>query len=306
MLIGCVRIPVFGFSESPKECEWELRDVRIAPSLPVCGSIRLRVSASHVASKTHLAASRGVAVQALPIRLHTGDLVFFKTTRVLTFFTRLLSWSDFDHVGVAIMSSNGKLRLLESVSEPGVIVVDFEKALSMYKNTCSELGVVRFVFDRDEKVAAQAAVFAREVRGLKYNWNLLDMALTSTEEPAEVKDMFCSQLAAAALKRLSILPQGVVADNFLPGTLSSPQLVVEKHVIRDPLVRFCNWNGDGVETLYEAKRASFGKVPAILNAPWKTKKAKEEVVIVGTEENGFLLCEDGEQVPSAFVDLVKN
>jgi hypothetical protein len=303
VLVGCVRIPVFGFREAPSDCEFELRDVRIVPSLPVCGRVRLRVSASHIASRTHLAATRGVAVQALPVRLNTGDLVFFKTTRVLTFFTRLLSWSDYDHVGIVLVSSNGKLRLLEAVSEPGVVVVDLEKALGNYKSTCSELAALRFVFDRDDKTEAVAALFAREVRGMEYNWNLLDMALTSSEEPKELKGMFCSQLVAAALKKLSVLPPNVVADNYLPGTLSSPQLVVEKHVTRDPLVRFVSWNGEGIERQFEARKAPFGKHEAVLNAAWKGRKANEKVLIVDTDENGFLVCDDGSQVPSAFVDL---
>lgn len=149
-------------------------------------------------------------------------------------------------------------------------------------------------------------MFAREVRGMEYNWNLLDMALTSTEEPNKEKGMFCSQLAAAALKRLSILPSHVIADNYLPGTLSSPQLVVESHVIRDPLVRFTHWNGDGIETLYPARKAVFEPKEAVMIAPWKGRMPNETVLVVDTaEEDGFLVCQDGMQVPSAFVDLKK-
>jgi hypothetical protein len=44
------------------------------------------------------------------------------------------------------------------------------------------------------------------------------------------KGMFCSQLAAAALKRLNVLPRKTVSDNYLPGTLSAPNLEIQKHV----------------------------------------------------------------------------
>jgi hypothetical protein len=70
-------------------------------------------------------------LHALPIRMQTGDLVFFHSTKIVSFFSRLLSWSDFDHVGVVVMSSNRKLRLLEAVTEKGVVVLDFETAIEM-------------------------------------------------------------------------------------------------------------------------------------------------------------------------------
>ncbi len=303
VLVGCSQFPVFAMVSSGEtvNLECELRDVRIAPALPVAGRIRLRASASHVASRTHLAQSRGHVVRGLPIRLHTGDVVFFKMSRVTSFLNRLVTWSDYDHVGVVVASSK-KLRLLESVSDKGVTVLDLEDALTLYKSSSSEIAVMRLRFERTEEVLQNAARYAQEVRGLAYNWSVVDMVTTSTQERQDSKAMFCSQLVAATLKQLGVLPSTVVADNYLPGTLSSPNLALQKHVERDPLVRFSHWGVGGDERQYVALRPPFEPCEAVLNARWKQAKAGDRVMIVGTTEDGFLLCADGTQVPSAFVD----
>src|SRR5689334_15219651 len=100
---------------------------------------------------------------------------------------------------------------------------------------------MRLRFARTPLVVETAARYAQEVRGLAYKWNVHDMATTSTADRTESKAMSCSQLVASTLKKLDVLPSHVVSDNYLPGTLSSPTLALQKHVERDPLVRFSHW-----------------------------------------------------------------
>jgi hypothetical protein len=55
--------------------------------------------------------------------------------------TRLLTWSDWDHVAVVL--GGKKLRLLEAMSGSGVVLRDLESTLELYKQASAEIGVRR-------------------------------------------------------------------------------------------------------------------------------------------------------------------
>jgi hypothetical protein len=309
-LVGMVRIPVFPYMkktlEEETETEFDLIDVRHGNN-PVSGKICLKIAASHLAVHHD---RRGLPVRELPIRLDTGDMIFFKMNKLTSMLNRLVTWSNYDHVGIVI--GGKKLKFLEAVSDSGVMVLDLEKCLSLYKVSSSEIAVLRLNILRTKEMNASAAEFAKEVHGLPYNWNVVDMVTTTTDKSASSsKAMFCSQLVASVLQKLGVLPEEVIPDNYLPGTLSSPDLKLQSHVEADPLVSFTLWDGDAkaVEHPYvqiaeetRAEMFKFGKHYGTLNASWKQEKKDTLVTIVGTTEDGFFVLENGSTVPSAFVD----
>ena len=83
LFVGMARLPVFPcMSSEGFEGYVDLLDVRL-PDAPCCGKIMLTVTAVHVGSRGHLAPSRGIAVAELPLRLETGDMLFFRTSKVV-------------------------------------------------------------------------------------------------------------------------------------------------------------------------------------------------------------------------------
>lgn len=194
LLVGVARVPIVSFiSDSidgapAVDRELPLLDVRTAG---VTGCVLLSVSAAILASRCHLARQGrgGTPLATFPVRVDTGDVWFFRTSKLLPSTTRLLTWSDWDHVGVVI--GGKRLRMLESVSGSGVILRDLDTVMELYRSSCSEMGLRRFVANcrgetaRPALVSERALRFAQEIRGLPYNYSVIDMITTSTEQRSQ-------------------------------------------------------------------------------------------------------------------------
>lgn len=308
LLVGVVRLPVFAFMrrddvDEPQPTMHQLVDVRTSSSTD--SYVELVVSADCIASRCHLW-KRGVAVKRLPLRLETGDVLFFQTKRAAAVATRWLSWSAYDHVGIVI--GGKRLRLLESVSGDGVILRDMDLVLDLYLGVSSELAVRRLRARDPSKakaLAERALRVAQEMRGVPYNWSVIDMMSTSTvARPEADKAVWCSQLVVCVLQKLDLMPARYIADNYLPGTLArAPELPA------DPLVRLSGWNGEStnVERPFVdlARRLThlwaFPPLAGRMNAPWKTHALHSDVLVTGTDDFGFFVLHDNSTVPSAFV-----
>lgn len=308
ILVGVARIPVFALMSPAASTlrDFPLVDVRTAKG--VRGVVTLAMSAHFLASRCHLHA-RGTPASSLPIRIDTGDMIFFKSKRILASTTRLLTWSDWDHVAVVI--GGKRLRLLESVSDVGVVLRDLDPTLELYKGGCSQIGIRRLQLGsvvRTPIMTERALRYAQETRGIPYNWSIPDMITTSTErKPAAA--MFCSQLVVEVLRKVEIVDDSVIADNYLPGTLADVKK--SQCVPADPMIRFSGWEGESTNPEHPFVQMAhtiefpFGKQRACLNAAWKGRSTGSSVTVVGTEADfGLLVLDDGSKVPAAFVDAI--
>ena len=313
--IGVVRVPVLPYF-GREEKQYEEYALLAMPSGEAT-NFRLALQIRTVRAGTR-DSQRGLAARALPIRLDTGDVVLMRMKTVSGWFNRLVTWSEWDHA--ALVVGGRTPTLLEVTSDDGVVRPELEAALERYKSASSELAVRRLRMERTPEMHQAASDFAQEVRGRPYNWNVISMATTSSPDLSAANDsslpqsMFCSELVAAGLRRLGVLPSDSVPDNYLPGTLSN--LNLNLLVMSDPLVKFRFWDGDlraperqWVEQAVE--QSSLWSMPATrvrMTQTWKSMQKESIVTVVGALDDGFLLLDEasgGGQVPSAFVCSAK-
>jgi len=106
-----------------------------------------------------------------------GDLLLFKSQTFGTKFQRVVTRSEYDHVGMIVLCETDKdvntIFLLEAVCDDGVRLVEFLPNLDKYFDAYPKI-VYRPLqgIERDEKLLTDLDDYLEEVLGKKYNISL--------------------------------------------------------------------------------------------------------------------------------------
>jgi hypothetical protein len=85
----------------------------------------------------------------------------------------------------------------------------------------SKLVYRRLEYDRKEDMLSGLQEFLEDVKGKKYKLTASKLLRRSKNKtPGTEEEFFCSELVAAALKKLGLLPSQIPACNYLPGSFA--------------------------------------------------------------------------------------
>jgi uncharacterized protein YycO len=154
----------------------------------------------------------------LPLRLQAGDVILFNTTFISGNATKLLTWSNWDHMAMVVETPKKKLKLFEAIPD-GVNLFSINSRLEYYLEL-SSVGIRRLEVARNQEMIDSLYQFSQEVLGRPYkhvsNLNEFVKALNYSNQVENLESIFCSELVAAAFKRMKLLPNDVCSNNFLP------------------------------------------------------------------------------------------
>eukprot|EP01116_Phalansterium_solitarium_P000834 TRINITY_DN10692_c0_g1_i1.p1 TRINITY_DN10692_c0_g1~~TRINITY_DN10692_c0_g1_i1.p1 ORF type:complete len:440 (+),score=94.96 TRINITY_DN10692_c0_g1_i1:154-1320(+) len=184
----------------------------------VCGRVHLLLHATSPGDETALLSHFGEPLSYLPIRVSAGDIVLFNTSYWTAAAARMMQGTDWDHIGMIIRLPSGKLRLFESIPD-GVNRFKLNERLRFY-HRIGKIGFRRLLAVRTKEMLDGLHDFHLEVLGRPYKAlaNVLEMirAFSSSNQTENLETIFCSELLAAAFKRMGLLSPELCANNFLP------------------------------------------------------------------------------------------
>lgn len=152
----------------------------------------------------------------------TGDLLLFRGKGIGARLQRLVTRSYYDHVALLLRYSNGQLMLLEATAGTGVALVPWDEFLGFRWNVSyRRLALRRLEYAHKDEMLTALGEFLEDVVGKRYRITAAKlMRRVRNRKPGSEESYFCSELVAAALKRLQLLPEDVPAANYLPGAFA--------------------------------------------------------------------------------------
>jgi hypothetical protein len=186
-----------------------------------------------------------------------GDVILFKCANTMSHLQRTVTRSEFDHVGIVVKSikNPGQLDILESTGD-GVTTFSLTGRLKAYHHhNFVEYMCIRQLqdFNRSPEMMRAVDDFVEQVVGLPYGFSAsqvfskkqkstsvgkrLTTMLSSGAKKAEAvyeknlnpnkkddesknKAFFCSELVAAVLKVMEVIPDSLNSEYFWPGCFS--------------------------------------------------------------------------------------
>jgi len=157
----------------------------------------------------------GRAVESVPMRLEPGDVILVSNSEVYTHLAKLGTLSLWDHIGL-VVERHKQLHFFEATPE-GVYTSDLNKRMKFYLKSAT-LGVRRLRVERTPEMLQALKTFVKEVLGRPYKQRFVDLvkALNSANVAEDLSSLFCSELVAAAYKRMQILGPEIHSNNYLP------------------------------------------------------------------------------------------
>jgi hypothetical protein len=163
----------------------------------------------------------GPICDSVPIRLEFGDILVISNSEFYTHIAKLGTMSLWDHVAM-VVERDGELHLFESTPD-GVFTSPLSRRLKFYLKG-STLGVRRLTLHRTPEMKKALSDFIEEVDGRPYKQNWMDLmkAWKGTHTSEDLSSIFCSELMAAAYKRMGLLDNSIPSNNYLPADFALP------------------------------------------------------------------------------------
>jgi len=159
--------------------------------------------------------------ELLPLRVSCGDIILFNTDFVQGSVVKLLTRSEWDHIGLIIENPKNPKELLMVESIPdGVNIFELNERMDYYLNL-SSIGIRRLeAVEKTQKFAQIMHDFCLEIEHRPYKTMSRAMefvrALYGTNQAENLESIFCSELVAAAYKRAGLIDAQVLSNNILP------------------------------------------------------------------------------------------
>lgn len=180
------------------------------------GAIRMKIHLTWGYDKDGMLGKRGIPVMAIPVRMDTGDVILFNSSHLLSYGTKLFTWSQWDHVAVVVRTIKNRLKLLEVTSD-GVGYYDLDERID-FLATVSKIGVRFLTADRTPKMHDAIWEYVDEVKGRPFKQDLMEMvnAAQKRHNEEDQSSLFCSQLVAAAYQRMGLMSTERSSNEFIP------------------------------------------------------------------------------------------
>jgi len=121
-----------------------------------------------------------------------------------------------------VVERDGELHLFESTPD-GVFTSPLNRRLRFYLKG-STLGVRRLTLNRTPEMKQALSDFIKEVDGRPYKQSWMDLvrAWQGSHTNEDLSSIFCSELIAAAYKRMGLLDNSIPSNNYLPVDFALP------------------------------------------------------------------------------------
>eukprot|EP01102_Stenamoeba_stenopodia_P011096 TRINITY_DN3394_c0_g2_i1.p1 TRINITY_DN3394_c0_g2~~TRINITY_DN3394_c0_g2_i1.p1 ORF type:complete len:425 (-),score=96.11 TRINITY_DN3394_c0_g2_i1:186-1460(-) len=171
----------------------------------------------------------GITCLSIPTRMNTCDILLFSSKHALSYATKLLTHSKWDHVGLVI-NFRGVLTLLESTYGSGVQINHLDDRLKNFIEKGTRVGVRRLQTPLTADQKETLVYFIHDMLGRPYEKNLLELVravgVSGKENPGSSKkedlsSVFCSELVAAALQKIGLLSTAWPANEYAPADFAS-------------------------------------------------------------------------------------
>ena len=145
----------------------------------------------------------------------TGDLLLFRSHSLAGSLLRCATGSAYDHVALVLRYSLDEIAILEATSQDGVAIVRYDDFfyhgwLRLYKR----ITLRHLELPRTDEFMQNMKNFIENSLGKSYKLN--PKKLLRTVDPGTEEDFFCSELVAAAYKKLGLLPAELPARSLWP------------------------------------------------------------------------------------------
>ena len=176
--------------------------------------------------------------EGVPVRLNWGDVVLFNLKSLSGQLVSAATASSWDHVGI-VYEQDGKLFLLEAVAG-GVQALELNGRVLDALNAGAKVGFRRLSVTRSPELKAELWSFAVGMTGRSYKKSVGQLVSSrwGRNKADDLSSVFCSELVAAALKQLALLPESCVTSNVLPKDFLSGDLPLCNGASFLPLVSY--------------------------------------------------------------------
>lgn len=200
---------------------------------------------SHEKTDTHnlgILGYCGPICDSIPMRLEFGDIILISNSEFYTHIAKLGTMSLWDHIAMVVERKH-ELHLFESTPD-GVFTTPLNRRLQFYLKS-STLGVRRLTLTRTAEMKKALRHFIREVDGRPYKQNWLDLvrAWQGSHTSEDLSSIFCSELIAAAFKRMGLFSNEISSNNFLPVDFALPN---------NPKVKLLQGKLDKIRMIYSS------------------------------------------------------
>ncbi|KAM3127923.1 hypothetical protein pb186bvf_019993 [Paramecium bursaria] len=161
-------------------------------------------------------------------KAESGDIILFQSKCFGGKMQRLLTGSNYDHVGLVLKYQSGVVYILEATGQHGVGLFQWDYMMTRCWHELYSMVVYRkLIMKRTQKLLKDLETFTRENIGKGYKLSLSKLInqqsviMTQNSQEPETKTFFCSQLVAAAYKEIGILQTKQSSTQFWPGSFSN-------------------------------------------------------------------------------------
>jgi hypothetical protein len=160
-----------------------------------------------------------ITTYQLQAMVESGDLMLFKSRKLLAKTWRTLVQHPYDHVGL-LLNIQGLTFMVEATAGQGVTYHALnEVQLDEWHNNYSKVVLRRLHCERTAEFEETLMTHLRMWVGSPYELSL--SKLTRSESIAlDNQDFFCSQLVAAFYKKLGLLPKGISSCVYWPSSFA--------------------------------------------------------------------------------------
>lgn len=169
----------------------------------------------------------------------TGDILLFRSKSCRAKMQRVFSRSEYDHIALVLRYSSGRLGILEATELEGVNIVLWEDFMRFrWHLMYSRIEFRHLVLDRSDLVLQDLELFIKDVKDKDFRISSAKLCGNKKQEPGKEKHYFCSELVAAAYRRLNLLPNEVASSKYWPGDFAKPLNLANGSLNRLQLIDF--------------------------------------------------------------------
>ncbi|CAK74538.1 unnamed protein product (macronuclear) [Paramecium tetraurelia] len=175
----------------------------------------------------------------------TGDILLFRGQSPLSKIQRAFTGDNFDHVALLLRYNNGELFLFESMGQTGVSLLSWDTFMRNNWHTLYQQMVYRQLeVNRSNEFLEKLELFVKGSIGKRYQMSPSKLIKRFTKSSESIDDLekedktfFCSELIAAAYKKMGIIDANRCAASYWPGIFAqNSKLQLTKGYLKQELL----------------------------------------------------------------------
>lgn len=160
-----------------------------------------------------------ISVKEFKAQAESGDLILFTSNSLAQSLQRMITLSDYDHVGIIYRYKAGDIAFLESTKETGVSLCYWDDFISYnWYGEYKKIVYRKLEIDNRNEVTKKMDEFIGKVLGKKFSFGAKKLlSRFASGVKAGNGQFFCSELVAKAYQELEVIGKNAEAARFWPG-----------------------------------------------------------------------------------------